>query len=53
MVQMMFLPGQRAQFATAELAERTEYDESVVETVLNRFSVGFSERDLDGRVPEI
>jgi hypothetical protein len=45
MTEMMFLPGERAQFTAAELAERTECDQSVLERVLDVFSVGFTQQD--------
>lgn len=45
MAQMMFLPGDRAQFTAADVAERVDLDMDVVGRVLNVFSIEFSERD--------
>jgi hypothetical protein len=45
MTEMMFLPGERAQFTASELAERTDCDQSALERVLDTFSIGFTQQD--------
>ncbi|OIN80209.1 hypothetical protein [Mycobacterium malmoense] len=45
MMQMMFLPGERAQFTAADLADRVDLDIDALQSILGTFSIGFSERD--------
>lgn len=45
MMQMMFLPGERAQFTAADLADRVDLDTDTLQSILRAFSIGFSERD--------
>ncbi len=45
MIQMMFLPGERAQFTAADLADRVDLDPNALQSILDAFSIGFSERD--------
>ncbi|MFL0289364.1 hypothetical protein ACJH6H_29530 [Mycobacterium sp. SMC-21] len=45
MIQMMFLPGERAQFTVADIAERVSCDAGVVERVIDAFSIKFEDRD--------
>ncbi|OBI45228.1 hypothetical protein A5708_15435 [Mycobacterium colombiense] len=45
MIQMMFLPGERAHFTTGDLTDRVDYDAEVLQRILNAFSIKFNERD--------
>lgn len=45
MMQMMFLPGERAQFTAADLANRVDLDTDTLQSILHAFSISFSERD--------
>ncbi|MBN7443198.1 hypothetical protein I3U51_21930 [Mycobacteroides abscessus subsp. abscessus] len=45
LAQMMFLPGERAQFTAADLADRVDLDVDALRSILDAFSIGFSERD--------